>query len=117
MIKRINFLSMCMFCIFLSSVSYASCPPATPNNSSGFCSSFKISAQCHCSASLPAGMCTDMKSLYDRMISMFGSLSRACAYQRETSAQNCIDAWNCYRLGGTSSSGLCSGTGLPCESF
>jgi len=57
-----------------------------------------------------------MKVVYDRMINMFGSLKRACEYQRDTSVQNCMDDWNCYRFGGVNSlGGLCSSTGKACE--
>ena len=113
MIKKILILFVCL----LSITSYASCPVATPTNSSEFCSSFKTAAQCHCTASgLPKGMCVNMRSLYDRMISMFGSLHKACEYQHNTTTQNCIDAWNCYRQGGsTSQQELCSGSGSACE--
>jgi hypothetical protein len=106
--------------IFLSSffsVSSMACPGATEINGSGFCSSFQIAAQCHCTSSgLPSGMCNNMNLLYDRMVSMFGSLQRACEYQHDTSTQNCIDSWNCYRQGGTTSQNLlCSGTGHSCQ--
>jgi len=95
--------------------SAASCPTATPSNAPGFCGSFAIAAQCHCTKSLPAGMCTDVRQLYKRMIAAFGSLRRACDSQHETTTQACIDDWNCYLSGGvTSESGLCSGTGSAC---
>ena len=110
--------------LFFSLISFTSfatifgaCPAAVPISGSGFCSSFKSVAQCHCTASgLPNGMCTNMKTIYDRMMSMFGSVRRACEYQHDTSVQNCIDAWVCYRSGGTTSQNeLCSGTGRSCE--
>jgi len=106
---------------FLSSTSFATtlgtCPPGTETNSPSFCSSFKLAAQCHCTSSgLPKGMCMNMRSLYDRMTSIFGSVRRACEYQRDTSTQNCMDSWSCYRSGGsTSQNNLCSGTGNACE--
>ena len=57
-----------------------------------------------------------MNSLYDRMITMFGSLETACALQPYTTPQDCMDNWNCYRLGRTDSRGrICSSTGLPCK--
>ncbi|MDP3706399.1 MAG: hypothetical protein Q8R24_10930 [Legionellaceae bacterium] len=93
----------------------ASCPTAAPSNTPGFCSSFKVAAQCHCSKSLPAGMCTDERQLYKRMTAAYGSLQRACESQHETSAQECVDDWNCYLSGGlTSKSELCSGSGTAC---
>lgn len=123
MIKKIGIsLASLFFVISLfSAASFATtlgaCPPAMDNNIPGFCSSFKLAAQCHCTTSgLPKGMCMNMKSLYDRMTSLFGSVRRACEYQHDTSVQNCIDAWSCYRSGGLTSKGeLCSGTGNACE--
>lgn len=92
------------------------CPQAFPTVSPGFCNSFKTAAVCHCTSSgLPLGMCSNMVQLYNRMIAMFGSMDKACQFQRDTSKQECIDDWNCYRLGGTNSNGeLCSGTGSTC---
>lgn len=116
MIKKTILLYVGLFSLVSFSSSFAGCPLATPTNTSAFCSSFKTSAQCHCTASgLPKGMCTNMRSLHDRMISMFGSLRKACEYQHDTTTQNCIDSWNCYRQGGSSEQGLCSGTGSACE--
>lgn len=94
----------------------ASCPSATPSNAPGFCQSFKTAAECHCNSSgLPRGMCNNLNLLYKRMIDTFGSLQKACEFQHNTSAQECVDDWNCYRNGGlTSNSELCSGTGSAC---
>ena len=107
-----------LFACFFSTISFAlptSCPPATPTNSPTFCSSFQIAAECYCSQSLPHGMCANMGTLYNRMISMFATLQRACEFQHNTSTQTCIDDWNCYRLGGKDSQGqLCSSTGNAC---
>lgn len=111
-------ISLLFFFAFSSfATTLGSCPPATPTNAPGFCSSFKLAAQCHCSSSgLPRGMCMNMKLLYDRMISIFGSVRRACEYQRDTVTQNCIDSWSCYRSGGLNSQNEpCNGTGNPCE--
>lgn len=93
------------------------CPSATPTNSASFCSSFKAAAECHCtSAGLPRGMCTNMKDLYNRMIGIYGSVQRACAFQHDTSAKECMDDWHCYRDGGKNANGqLCSSTGSACE--
>lgn len=102
-----------------TSVSFAylnACPPALPSNAPGFCSSFKMSAECYCTASgLPRGMCTNMDLLYNRMVSTFGSLNKACEFQRDTPVQTCVDAWNCYRQGGQNSKHeLCNSTGRSC---
>jgi hypothetical protein len=93
------------------------CPRAVPMDNPGFCPSFKSVAVCHCIAKgLPAGMCQDMNALYSRMIAMFGTLQKACEYQHDTSAQDCVDNWNCYRNGGVNSQGLlCSSTSQACQ--
>lgn len=95
----------------------SSCPQAVPTNDPNFCFSFKSVAECHCTTSgLPRGMCTDMQKIWDRMISVFGTLKAACNYQTDTSPQTCIDDWNCYRIGGKDSRGrLCSATGKSCK--
>src|SRR5689334_4606211 len=89
---------------------YSNCPQALPTNDANFCSSFKSVAECHCIESgLPKKMCQDVEAIYVRMISMFGSVQKACQYQHDTSTRNCIDDWNCYRTGGKDSYGnLCS---------
>ncbi len=116
MIKKIIITLACTFSIPLFA-SITACPPATSSSDPGFCSSFKIAAQCHCTSSgLPTGMCTNMQLLYSRMISTFGSVKRACEFQHDTSTQNCVDDWNCYRFGGKNSQNeLCSATGKACE--
>ena len=117
MFRSVVFLCVSLCSISCFSASISSCPVASAIDGPGFCSSFRVAAQCHCtSTGLPKGMCTNMKSLYDRMTTMFGSLARACEYQHDTTPQKCIDAWNCYRLGGfTSQNELCNGTGRACE--
>ena len=102
--------------------SYANCPFADPVNSPTFCASFKSVAACHCSGSLPQGMCQDMKVIYKRMTDIFGSQLKACVYQQNkpggVPVQECMDDWNCYRLGGKASNGaLCSNTGNACPSL
>lgn len=100
---------------FLSLPAAASCGQVDTTDPS-FCTKFKAIAVCHCSASLPAGMCQDMNTLYSRMIAMFRTQQRACEYQKDTTAQDCMDAWNCYRQGGRNSrGGLCSATGNACQ--
>lgn len=100
---------------FLSSTVFC-CGSALPTNDVNFCPSFKSVATCYCTASgLPAGMCQDMNALYNRLMGVFGSLKKACEYQHYTTPQDCMDNWNCYRIGGTDSRGrLCSATKLPC---
>lgn len=106
---------------FLSNAVFAQevldCPRALPTNSPGFCASFRTAAVCYCTSSgLPAGMCQNMKALYERMILVFGSLQRACEHQKYTTTQDCIDNWQCYKLGGSDSQGrLCSSTRNACE--
>jgi hypothetical protein len=99
----------------------ASCQQAVATTNPGFCPSFKSVAQCQCvSRGLPPGMCQDMKLLYERMIAMFHSVESACKYQADTShdttQQQCIDDWTCYRTGGRDSQGgLCSSSGSACQ--
>ena len=101
MIRRTFAGLMCLF-----SVSTFSCGNAVPTNDVNFCASFKKVATCYCTSSgLPAGMCQDMNMLYARMVSVYGSLDKACAAQPYTTKQDCLDNWNCYRLGGVDSRG------------
>lgn len=95
---------------------YTVCPQAVPASNPTFCASFKAVAACHCTSSgLPSSMCNDMNAIYSRMISIFGSVQKACAYQKDTTTRICIDDWNCYRYGGVDSYGnLCSSTGRAC---
>lgn len=112
MIKKIAVISLCLI-----SMSAFACPRATATNDVNFCASFKAAAVCYCTSSgLPASMCQDMNQLYKRMLSVFGSLQKACAYQSYTSAQECIDNWNCYLKGGIDSTGkFCSTTQQACQ--
>jgi hypothetical protein len=112
MIGRIFAILMCFF-----SISTFACPNAVSTDNPLFCASFKTAAICYCTASgVPSGMCQDMKKLYARLISFFGSLQKACEYQKYTSTQDCIDNWNCYRLGGIDSrKRKCSSTELACQ--
>lgn len=101
----------------LDSVSFAACALASSSTSAEFCESFKSAAECHCVFSgLPKGRCTNMNLVYKTMVDMLGPLQRACASQRYTTTQECVDDWNCYRYGGLTSDGqLCSGTGYACD--
>ncbi len=94
-----------------------SCVNALPTDNVQFCPSFKSAATCYCTSSgLPSVVCQDMKSLYNRMVVVLGSLEKVCAYQHNTSTQECIDEWNCYLKGGVDSQGrLCSSTRKACE--
>lgn len=109
-----------IFSLLISMSSYSmtlTCPQATPTNVSGFCQSFEQAAKCYCaSTGLPKGMCNNMKDIYKRMISIYGSVKRACEFQKNTGTETCIDDWNCYRNGGKNADGqLCSSTGNVCE--
>ncbi len=99
--------------------SYANCPFADPVNKPTFCASFKSVAICHCSEKLPSAFCQDMGAIYKRMTDVFGSQQKACEYQQNkpggVPVQECMDDWNCYRLGGKASNGaICSNTGNAC---
>ena len=93
-----------------------SCATIGDFESSNFCQAFDEIAKCHCAQTgLPAKLCQNVSLIYSRMISTFGSIEKACRFQKDTSLKNCIDAWKCYREGGQLSNGkFCSGTGLPC---
>lgn len=114
--KKLRLLLGGVLYLFSMGVIAASCPVASAVSSPEFCNSFKIAAECHCiSSGLPRGMCTNQTLLYKRMIDTFGSLKRACEFQRDASVQECIDDWNCYLSGGvTSDLQSCSGNGNPC---
>lgn len=116
MFKKFIF-CMLSFASFSTYAATLACPQAVPTNDPGFCPSFKSVAECHCVASgLPRGMCQDMNLLYNRMISIFGTLKKACEYQHDTDTQTCIDDWTCYRDGGKDSQGRqCSSTGKACQ--
>ena len=108
-----------IFCIgaLFTSIAYAnSCPQAVAVDDPGFCQSFSQVAQCHCQSSgLPARMCSNIQLVYQRMVSTFGSVERACKYQRDTSYENCMQDWACYLNGGSTADGaLCSQTGQAC---
>jgi hypothetical protein len=112
-IKRILFACLASFSYLTIAMA---CPAATSTSDPKFCDSFKLAAQCHCTSSgLPARMCSDMNTLYSRMLVIFKTVQKACEFQNETSAQNCMDGWSCYRNGGLNSQNeLCNGTGAPC---
>lgn len=112
MIQRIFAVLMCFF----SLSAFAACSNAVPTDNPAFCASFKAAATCYCTESgLPPMMCQDMNMLYGRLIAVFGSLQRACEYQKYSSTQDCIDSWSCYRFGGVDSRGrLCSSTQQAC---
>ncbi|MFA6301822.1 MAG: hypothetical protein WC627_01645 [Legionella sp.] len=113
---RILFIALAFLFNLSAFANPLACARAVPTDNVNFCSSFKSVATCHCTASgLPTEMCKDMGAIYSRMLSVFGSLQRACEYQKATSPQDCVDNWNCYRLGGIDSTGkLCSSTQKSC---
>lgn len=95
---------------------FDACPMALPTNDPGFCASFQSVAQCHCNETgTPKAICSSMERIYIGMIARFGSVQRACEYQHNTSTQDCIDDWTCYKNGGTDSQGrMCSSSGNKC---
>lgn len=112
------FFAACMsfFCTF-GFANAPHCPNALPTNDANFCPTFKAAAKCHCmNSGLPGKMCDNMKMLYKRLMDVFHSLDRVCESQKYATKQQCMDDWNCYRLGGTDSQGKsCSSTNLSCE--
>lgn len=107
---------LALFLVVCSNAMASNCGKAEPRNTPAFCASFKSIAVCHCTQSgLPGAFCTDMKKVYTRMITVYGTQQKACNNQRDTTAQDCMNDWNCYRLGGKDSNGwVCNGTGAPC---
>ena len=98
-----------------SSLTSTSCPGATATDDANFCGSFKTSAVCHCSVTLPACKFYKMSQIYKLMLSKFGSIKSACDSQHDTDSQTCVDDWNCYLLGGNDSHGNhCSSSGQAC---
>ncbi len=104
-----------LFCVLSSSI-FADCPRATATDLPAFCESFKVAAQCHCTSSgLPQVMCNNVRLLYQRLMVTFGSLEKTCAFQRDTTPEDCMDSWKCFLQGGRNAAGkLCNGTGRPC---
>ena len=111
-----NFLAAITMLTVIGMPVATACPLAEDITSANFCNSFRYVAQCHCMAhGLPSRLCNDMSGVYQRMLIVYGSLEQACLHQTDTSPQNCINSWNCFRHGGTSSDNqLCSGTGAAC---
>jgi hypothetical protein len=98
-----------------SLAAFSSCAQAVPTTDGGFCPSFKTVATCHCIESgIPSKACQNMDLLYAAMIGRYKTVESACANQHDTSTQNCIDDWQCYRSGGSTAGGLCSATGNKC---
>lgn len=84
------------------------CAEAPPTTDPTFCTKFKSIAKCHCMADggLPAGMCQDMNTIYNRMIAAFGTQDKACHWQAESGSEIrekdpslCVADWDCYRKG------------------
>lgn len=114
MIKKIIATAICLFSFSCFSMTLA-CPSALPTTHPGFCASFASVASCHCSSTLPKKMCENIDQIYKLMIARYGSIEVACKFQKETTPQDCLDDWHCYRIGGKNSKGgLCSSTGKPC---
>ena len=104
--------------LVFSGISFA-CPKVSAYDTPEFCGMFESIARCHCQASgLSAKMCSNVPLIYSRMLSTFGSIERACRFQKDTTPQNCIDAWQCYLKGGQLANGqVCNGTGSPCATI
>ncbi len=116
-LKGLNqYLMGACFYLFSFTAFSSNCPQATPADDVNFCGSFQQVAQCHCQASgLPARMCNNVPLVYKRMINTFGSIERACQFQKDTSYETCLQDWRCYQQGGLTNNGLlCNGTGLAC---
>lgn len=119
-IAMLNLKKVClaalMCCFSFSTAVFSYCPSALPTNAPNFCASFKSVAKCYCTSSgLPAGMCEDMNQLALRLKAVFGSLENACKSQKYTSAEDCMDNWNCYLNGGIDSRNrICSSNYRAC---
>jgi hypothetical protein len=97
MIKKIFAGLLFLWCAFANA---AACGRAVPIDNPGFCADFKLKAACYCtSAGLPSAFCQNMRTLYSRMLSVYGTLEKACSNQSHTSQSDCLANWNCYRLG------------------
>ena len=95
---------------------HPSCPHAEPISSSKFCPSFKTSAICNCSVTLPKWACQDMNEIYKQMISFFHTQKDACNWQKDVPPEECMNDWDCYRTGKDSHGNLCPGTsGRACS--
>lgn len=105
---------------FAANPSPDDCGQAQKPSESGFCSTFKDVAACHCKYSgmgLPEKFCQNMDKVYRVMINLYGSIKGAC--DKQADPQTCIDSWYCYREGGhipknDPNGKLCCGTGLKC---
>jgi len=94
-------------------------PHASISSSPDFCATFPPAATCNCiNHKMTPAFCASMSNIYDVMMQTYhNNLADACnnpKAQTITSTQECIDDWNCYWHGGTSSTGLCNGTGAAC---
>lgn len=97
------------FSSYAANVSSAMNPPidnAPPTTDPAFCARFKAIAFEHCKVDAPKGTpCNNIALLYTLMMSKFGTLEKACSYaaqfgsEKRTSAAQCVQDWNCYRLG------------------
>ena len=114
MIKKLILPLICFS--LLSQTAESTCPAAYATTSPGFCASFQVAAQCYCEeAGVPKSMCNNMSTLYNRMISRYGTVDKACSIQHNTDKQTCLDDWKCYRDGGNNSAEQpCSGTSNKC---
>ncbi|MDX1900523.1 MAG: hypothetical protein SFW66_00790 [Gammaproteobacteria bacterium] len=115
-------LSFLLISVFSTSVysfnNPLNCTPAAESNDPGFCPSFKAAVECYCVAKgLPDAMCKNTDLIYEKMVATWGSLETACRMQKDSTQQECMNDWICYRSGGTDTQGRsCSSTGKSCES-
>ncbi len=101
-------LLMSFSCFANTAKPLATCEQAPPTDNPAFCAKFASIASCHCQVDggLPAGMCKDVKTIYDRMIAFYRTQQKACEFAvtkgaqiRPVSVQQCMQDWDCYRLG------------------
>jgi hypothetical protein len=95
--------------LFMSFSCFAlTCEKAPATDNPEFCSKFKSIASCHCQVDghLPASLCTDVGTIYNRMIAFYGTQQKACIFAatkgapiRPDSVDQCMQDWDCYRLG------------------
>lgn len=107
---------------YVSSSNVKACNPyASISSAPDFCQTFPPAAACNCTNhGMTPAVCdpNDLTNLYKMMMQTYHhNLADACnnpRAQQLTSTQECIDDWNCYWDGGTSTTGKCNATGIAC---
>lgn len=108
--KRLFIFLMCLFSVSAFSAPSPNCtpvsswPPSSPAfTHDAFCSQFASTAYCHCEEKYSSGYCHQklkVKGIYNLMISVFGSLERACQDgQKDVDKDTCITQWHYYNDG------------------